>query len=122
MMKKAKLITVFAVLITISAVVYIGLVIHEFNNTKIEFIKEYYEITVDDYENVDYMMFLEPTEKYDVLYSIDENTRKQISEYMKSNNLRLKPGIHRFHRINYTKDILIKDFTFEKGSHESENK
>lgn len=94
-------------------IVYSGLIAYWINTTKIEFSKDYYEFTVEKNEIADYSVFENPSGKYDVLYSLDDDTRKQISVYMQDNNLKLEEGTQKFHRIEYTIEKLIsEDFIF----------
>lgn len=69
-----------------------------------------------DYVNVaDYTIFIDPKGKYETLNQIDFEIRKEIANYMQSNNLKLKAGEQQFNRINATyNELITEDFKFIK--------
>ena len=85
----------------------------------IKLAKNYAEVEVAQGDIVDYKVFLNPGEKYDILSLIDKPIRDEIAEYMKINCLKLAEGVHSFNRVSGTvKSLINEDFRFEKISEE----
>ena len=88
---------------------------YKLSSIQIRDTKDYSQIYVHGI--FDYEMMINPTEEYSALYQIDLSMRKEVAEYMKKNNYKLKSGKQEFVRIHPTIDELINDgFVFEKMS------
>jgi len=91
--------------------------IHQISQLDIKFSKQYAAITVTEYQIVDYNDFKHPHGNSSVLKEIDEKIRLRISEFMKKNNLKIKPGEYEFNRVNSSyEEILLQSFIFEKNN------
>lgn len=111
-MLKKKLMYILLIVV-IGIIIYVIYCINAINNIPWRSDKDYNQIYVSHNENVDYKIFLDPQGQYRVLSQLDEDIRLQVSEYMKSNNLKLKEGEHSFNRTDPSFEELINnDFTF----------
>lgn len=103
------------VLIGIFCFVVLGILVfvYALSTIQIRDTKDYSQIYVQG--TFDYKMMITPPEEYSALCQIDLSMRKQVADYMKKNNYKLKIGKQEFVRNNPTIDELINDgFVFEK--------
>lgn len=94
-MKKAKVvILIFLIVLFLGICVYLGFVIHWFNNTEIQmYDKTHVKLSVTEEDVIDYNTFLHPKkDKTAVLEQINEFNRIRIAKYMQKNTLKLKKG------------------------------
>lgn len=111
-----KILIAFMLSAVITVMVLFGIVYIWASNTEVEMIgKTCVDFVVLPGQVVDYQSFIMPNGETEQLEEIDENTRRKIADYMRSNNLKLKEGHHYFNRIDGTYDEYInQDFKFEK--------
>ena len=115
-MKKLILGIVIALLwiTTVAISFYAGTLIQWASDEELELSKNYAEIVVNEFEVVDYSVFLDVPAEYGVLNQIEEPIRKTIAFYMQANKLKLAPGTHTFHRVNGSLDAYLhSEFQFE---------
>lgn len=99
----------------VSAFVVICCMFYQLSNIQVRQTKDYAVMVVEQSDIVDWEEMLSPSDKYSQLLQISEEMRKEVSEYMKKNNLKLKNGEQEFVRNNPTFEELIEDgFQFEK--------
>ena len=104
-------------IIVLAAIIYVGILIHWFNNAEIEMIgKTHIDFFVETDQIVDYEDFIFISDETKQLEIIDLNIREKISNYMKENNLKLKEGHHYITKaLDGTYEEYITDnFKFEK--------
>ena len=129
-MKKAKVvILIFLIVLFLGICVYLGFVIHWFNNTEIQmYDKTHVELSVTEEDVIDYNTFLHPKkDKTAVLEQIDEFNRIRIAKYMQENTLKLKKGDYYIPKqsiidgkeIAVSYDEYVACFEFEKIHKES---
>ncbi len=129
-MKKAKVvILIFLIVLFLGICVYLGFVIHWFNNTEIQmYDKTHVKLSVTEEDVIDYNTFLHPKkDKTAVLEQINEFNRIRIAKYMQKNTLKLKKGDYYIPKqsiidgkeIAISYDEYVACFEFEKIHKES---
>lgn len=108
-----KVFIILVVFLCIVGIVVIALLC-QMDNIIIRQTKDYAEIYIDEGDTVDYLVIINPPDKYSQLLQIDMETREELAQYMKENNYKIKSGKHEFIRNNPTLNELISDgFLFE---------
>lgn len=104
-MNKYKIICITNLLIfvVIGILLYLGL--KELNKSDVLEDKSYNTVSISEDDIRDYRIFkdevLFENSKFSVLLQLDSEIRKELSEYMNKNNLRLSVGVHRVKKRVY---------------------
>ena len=109
---------ILEILICVAAILF-GLFLYAafaFSNVEIEDTKSYNELTLDDEDRRDYYILTDEfltdeTSKYDVLKNIDLDLRMKLAAYMKSDDLKIKPGTYYIKKRVIENGVSICDMT-----------
>lgn len=94
------------------AIIILLFIIYQFLSVPLILASDYSQIYVEETDVIDYNIMRNPSQKYSVLLQLSDDLRYEISEYMKTNNYKLRSGEHNF-RIQYT-DSSCRKFAKDK--------
>ena len=97
------------------AIIILLFITYQFLSVPLILASDYSQIYVEETDVIDYNIMRNPSQKYSVLLQLSDDLRYEISEYMKTNNYKLRSGEHNF-RIQYTDSSLkrtLKGMTFQ---------